>query len=356
MWIKTDSKSNQKSLIKLKFTAFIVLFFLVLFSIIMLSCNPKGLVEVKVNEPPILYNATLNTPIPNHQQWLVPYGNFISNKVQVNEEAVQPDQTFGEKAWLSPPVELNYPTGQFYVYIDYAGKQDTRLDSEYYILPICQTKTYQSICLPLEQKSEHDYHLASTKENTDYQKIKGNKSWFYYSHHNLGRYLINPQESLTILVNAKIPTGYQPSWVRITMSEHPITPTKMSFLLTQQYIKWFKFLLLLLPLIVIYSFYINDGYSNRSAISIGLGIAVWMTINVVIWDINYMVLGCLCIAFAGVLYMSGYWLYLVLYLLGYLTIVQGAFEEFGSFNKDFFMKVGLLTVIGVLLLLRGRSE
>lgn len=356
MLIKTDYESNRKSLVKLKFTAVILIFLFIFFSIIFYSCSPKGPVEAKINEPPTIYNAVSNQPVPSNQQLLVPLQQFKANKIKVNSDTSNLFQSLGDNAWISPTIQLNYPTGQFYLYIDYAGKQDTLLDTEYYIQPICHTKDHQTKCLALSNQSDENYLIANTKENTEYQTIVQNKSWFYYAYNDQGHYLINPQEKLNFLVNAKIPEGYQPSWFRITMSEYPISTKKISFLLTQQYINLFKLLLILLPFVSFYGFYNNNGFSNRSALSIGLGIALWMVINVIIWDINYMVIGCLCIAFAGVLYMSGYWLYLIMYLLGYITIAQGAHEEFGAFNKDFFMKIGLITIIGFLLLLKERSK
>ncbi|WP_173910247.1 hypothetical protein [Acinetobacter sp. Marseille-Q1618] len=356
MWIKTDLESNKKALKKELFfwggIAFLVLFFTILSN----SCQFKSDLETKVKTPPKLYDSVTNAEIPIQQQWLVPFNHFKTDAIQVHELPIPIEQSLGENAWLSPSISIKYPTSQFYLYFDFAGQQSTRLDTEYYVLPICLNERILNPCFRIDQKQEDNYLIANTKSNTDYHTIEQNKSWLYYAHSYQGQYMIPPQESLKFLVNAEIPLHYQPSWVRITLSENPITPNKISFLLTQQYMTWFKYLLLLLPFALFYGFHTNSGFASRSALSIGGGLLFLMIINTMIWDINYMVIGCLCIAFAAIAYMYGFNLYILIYLMGYLTIAQGAYEQFGSFNKDFFMKTGLLTLIGLLLFFKRPDD
>ena len=361
MWLKTDLKSNKKALKKeLIFwgcIAFIVLFFATLST----SCQFKSDLETNVATPPKLYDSVTHAEISSQQQWLVPFQHFKTDAIQVHALPTPLEHSLGENSWLSPPISLQYPTSQFYLYVDFAGQQSTRLDTEYYVLPICQNSNRQSQCLRLDPQrenrdQENNYLIANTKRNTDYHTIEQNKSWLYYTHSNQGQYVLHPEESLKLLVNAQIPPHYQPSWVRISLSEHPITSTKMSFLLTQQYMMWFKYLLILLPIPLIYGFHLYGGFASRAALSIGGGLLCLMIINTIIWDVNYMVIGCLCIAFAAIAYMYGYGLYILVYLLGYLIIVQGAYEQFGALNKDFFMKTGVLTFIGLALFFKKPDE
>lgn len=352
MWINTEFEANKKALkreIKVWATlAMIIVFFATLAQ----SCHFKTDIERNVESPPALYDTVTNHKISQQQQWLVPFDSFQTDPIQVTEAPVRLEQSLGEHAWLSPRIDHHVVTGQFYVYVDFAGQQSTRLDTEYYVLPICQGNNTSAKCFPLDQTHKDGYLIANTKSHTDYYTLEENKSWLYYTHSNQGQYVINPQESLKFLVNAQIPKHYQPKWVRITINEHPISPTKISFLLTQQYIMWFKYLLILLPIPLMYGFHVYGGFVSRSALTIGAGLLCLMVLNVMIWDIHYMVIGCLCIAFAAVAYMFRHWLAIFLYLLGYLTIVQGAYEQFGSMNKDFLMKTGLLTLIGLVLLFK----
>ncbi len=352
MWIKTDLESNKKSMIIFGIIAFIVLFFTILSS----TCQFKSELKTNVTTPPKLYDSVTHTEIPIQQQWLVPFNNFKADSIQVRGVPTSPEQSLGENAWLSPPISRQYPSAQFYLYFDFAGQQSTRKDSEYYISPICENNQGLSPCLRLDQKQEENYLIANTKSNTEYHTLEQNKSWLYYSHSHQGKYMISPQETLKLLVNAQIPTHYQPGWIRITLSEHPVSATKTSFLLTQQYMMWFKYLLILLPIPLIYGFHVYGGFASRTALGIGAGLLCLMVINTIIWDINYMVIGCLCIAFAAVAYMYGNNFYMLLYLLGYLIIVQGAYEQFGDFNKAFFMKTGLLTFIGLALFFKKPDD
>lgn len=350
MWINTELEANKKAFKKeLKFWGSIATL-IVFFVLLTVSCDFKSQTESYVEQAPPLYDSVTNRQIPTEQQWWVPFSSFKTQAIHVADYPVPLEKSLGEHAWLSPVIPNTYTTGQFYLYVDFAGRQDTRLDSEYYVLPMCQNLKTQAKCFPLGENNTNGYLIANTKNNTKYQIIQENSSWFYYTYGNQGKYVIHPQENLQLLVNAEIPPHYQPSWVRISISEHPITPTKVSFLLTQHYMMWFKYLLILLPIPLMYGFHVYGGFSSYSALSFGGGLLLLMSINVMIWDINYMVIGCLCIAFSAVAYMFGHWLMLFLYLLGYLTIVQGAYQQFGEVNKDFLMKTGLLSLIGIVLL------
>src|SRR5699024_8529078 len=107
--------------------------------------------------PPKLYDSVTNAEIPSEQQWFVPFNHFKTGAIQVHGLPTRIEQSLGEDAWLSPVIPIKYPTSQFYLYFDFAGQQSTRLDTEYYVLPICQNDRILNSCLRIDQKQEDNY-------------------------------------------------------------------------------------------------------------------------------------------------------------------------------------------------------
>lgn len=189
--------------------------------------------------------------------------------------------------------------------------------------------------------------IASTKKNTDYQAFEYNKSWFYYGHSDLEQSLTPFTSDLQFSIRTEFPENYQPAWVRLTISEHPITNKKVNFFLTNHYLLVFKYLLLLLPIFAFIEFRHYKSFSHQQAVLIGGLLTILAVIHTLIWDINYMVIGFLLISFSGVMYMFANHAYKLAYGLGYFIILISAHQFYEGLTKPFFMQIGLLTLIGI---------
>jgi len=94
-------------------------------------------------------------------------------------------------------------------------------------------------------------------------------------------------------------------------------------------------------------FHLNQGFESSKALTIGLLSSLLFTVHTIIWDINYMVFGCLLLSLASVLYCFGNSLYRLLYLTGFLIIAGYAQQKFGGFNQAFFTQTTLILIIGL---------
>ena len=118
-------------------------------------------------------------------------------------------------------------------------------------------------------------------------------------------------------------------------------------MLGNQYIQWFKYALIFLTVLCFLMFHFNQGFESSRALTIGLLSSLLFTVHTIIWDINYMVFGCLLLSLASVLYCFGNSLYRLLYLTGFLIIAGYAQQKFGGFNQAFFTQTTLILIIGL---------
>lgn len=345
MWIKTDKESNLKSLREFKRDMIVLGLILLIGFIFVKGCEPKSEIEKIIDEPPTLYDSQTNSRIPSTQQWII-----SAHELKKQSSAIQGSQSNGQTqsaTWFSPSLFIKHNTGQVYFYFDFAGSQKTRKDAEFYLLAICQNVKSHQNCAPFLERDETEMMMASTKNNTDYQAQEYNKSWLYYGHSDQQQLLTPFVPDLQFSIKTIFPQNYHPAWVRLTISENPITDKKVNFFLTNHYLMFFKYLLLLLPIFAFIEFRHYKSFSHQQAVVLGGLLTTLAVIHTLIWDINYMVVGYLLISFSGVMYMFANHLYKLAYGLGYFIILIFAHQFHEGLTKPFFMQIGLITLIGV---------
>lgn len=121
-------------------------------------------------------------------------------------------------------------------------------------------------------------------------------------------------QQLQFLVNTQIPTGYQNTWLRLSINENPITPKPSSFFLGRNKLTYFPFLLLLILLLATYPYRIDKGFQSYRNLSIRLLVCILFVIHSVIWDLHHMAIECFFLV------------YLVCFMLS-LDIYTGFFME-----------------------------
>ena len=216
------------------------------------------------------------------------------------------------------------------------------------MLPICEIQGKSTPCRKTNINDQGCFFNISTSQQTEYQTLDANQSWLFYGHGFEEIYSIpyNTQ-SLRFMVKANIPDGLSLNWLRLSISENPITLQQTSVMLGSQYIQWFKYALIFLPVLGFLMFHFNQGFESSRALTIGLLSSLLFTVHTIIWDINYMVFGCLLLSLASVLYCFGNSLYRLLYLTGFLIIAGYAQQKFGGFNHAFFTQTTLILIIGL---------
>ena len=348
MLIKTDLKSNQAALLRAKLATFVLLFFSIPFVIYLVSCSPKTQLGKLADTAPPLYDSQTNQAIPSTQQLLIPTDQIQDNAFQPNENLPALEQMSTEKHWMSPATPFNSATGRFYLYVDFAGQQHNRKDLEITVLPICEIQGKSAPCRKTNINDQGYFFNISTNQQTEYQTLAANQSWLFYGHGFEEIYSIpDNTQSLRFMVKANIPEGLSINWLRLSISENPITLQQTSVMLGSQHIQWFKYALIFLPVLGFLLFHFNQGFESSRALSIGLLSSLLFTVHTIIWDINYMVFGCLLLSLASVLYCFGNSLYRLLYLTGFLIIAGYAEQKFGGFNQAFFTQTTLILIIGL---------
>ncbi|TCB36967.1 hypothetical protein E0H82_04465 [Acinetobacter sp. ANC 4910] len=344
---------NPQAILRLKIVIIVLISFLILISLILISCHPQGKVEKLSTTPPVLYDALTNQPIPTTQQWLIPVNQFSSNAIETNLKLTELSKSLGEHAWLSPSSTFNNQSSQLHFYLDFGGQQSSRKDAEFYVLPICTNGTLTQACTSLSlQPTSTPIFNFNTANNTEYQAIQTNQSWHFYGHSDAYVLPVIHSQQLQFLVNAQIPTGYQNTWLRLSINENPITPKPSSFFLGRNKLTYFPFLLLFIPLLAAYLYRMDKGFQSYRNLSIGLLVCILFAIHSVIWDLHYMVLGCLLLSLAGVLYAFARSLYRLVYGIGALIIAGYAQQFYNGFNSAFLMQTGLIFLIGIGLFFR----
>lgn len=348
MLIKTDLKSNQAALLRAKLATFVLLFLSIPVVIYLVSCSPKTQLEKLTNAAPQLYDSQTNQAIPSTQQLLIPTDQIQDNKFQPNNNLPALEQISTEKHWISPAVPFNNTTGRFYLHVDFAGQQHNRKDLEITVLPICELQGKSAPCRKTNLNNQGYFFNVSTNQQTEYQSLKANQSWLFYGHDFEESHSIPYNTpSLRFIVKANIPEGLSINWLRLSISENPITLQQTSIMLGRKYIHWFKYALTFLPVLGFLLFHFNQGFESGRALTIGLLSSLLFTIHTAVWDINYMVFGCLLLSLASVLYCFGNSLYRLLYLTGFLVISGYAQQKFGGFNHAFFTQTTLILIIGL---------
>lgn len=354
MWLKINSKSRNTRVLQLKTLSITTLVLIALILLSMASCSPKTTVEKMVNQPPTLFDSQNNTALPQDQQWLVPLEQLqgahpkSENQAQANSTTLE--QMTAAPHWLSPTTKFQSQSGRLYIYVDFAGQQETRKDLAINILPVCHLQGKSIPCAKTNRNDPDAIFHISTDKNTDYHTLVHNKSWLFYGQNFQDIYsLPYGNQALLFIVNAQIPKGLKLDWLRISVSENPITLKQTSVMLGSQHHAWFKYVLLLIPVLAFVLFQQQQGFESTRALVLGGLCLLLFGIHTLVWDINYMVLGCLLLSFASVLYCFGISLYRLLYLTGLFIIAGYAKQKYGDFNKDFFMQTGLIFLIGCIL-------
>lgn len=344
---------NPQAILRLKIVIIVFISFLILISLVLISCHPQGKVEQLSTTPPVLYDAISNQPIPTTQQWLIPISQFGSNAIETNLNLNELAKSLGEHAWLSPSSTFNNQSSQLHFYLDFGGQQSSRKDAEFYVLPICTNGTLTQACTSLSPKpTPIAFFNFNTANNTDYQAIQTHQSWHFYGHSDAYVLPVVHSQQLQFLVNAQIPEGYPNGWLRLSFNENPITPKPSSFFLGRNKLIYFPFLLLFIPLLAAHLYRIDKGFQSYRNLSIGLLVCILFAIHSVIWDLHYMVLGCFLLSLAGVLYAFARPLYRLFYGIGALIIAGYAQQFYAGFNSAFFMQTGLIFLIGIGLFFR----
>lgn len=347
MFIHVDAESNKRAL-KQYLTAFIFLIILFCpFAIYLVSCTPKSEIEQHLATPPSLYESETNSLINSNQQWQIPAVQIRDDNFSFDESNPALEQMTAGAFWSSPAISLQNQTDQLYVYIDFAGQQQTRKDLEIAVLPICILDNNESPCMKAGLHAEGQIFHISTKEKTEYHTLNTNKSWIFYGHHFQENYIIPPNATLKFIVKGNIPEHLSIQWLRLTFSTNPIVEQQQSFMLNEQGSVKFKYLLALLPPFIFALIHVYQGFESLRNLTIGGLAALLFAINTIIWDIQYMVIGCLILCFASVCYCFENRYYRLLYLSGYLIIAGYAQQYYDGFNKAFFTQTGLILIIGL---------
>ncbi|TEU28592.1 hypothetical protein [Alkanindiges illinoisensis] len=310
--------------------------------------------------PPILYDIESTKPIAADKQWMIPLTGSHDKPIEVSLNATEMTKVLGENSWVSPTINYQSPTNKLYVYIDYAGKESYGSgQSEIYSLPVCIPLSKYLHC-PIERlalKNSYDHHeiynvATFNNDHTFYEpNHSGNTSIFYgYTKPNV--YEVDSPRNLAIIVNTFLQDHYQLRWMRLTINDHPITLKKISFFLTSKYQIYFKLLLILLPCLIIYNYYSLKGFSSPQALVTGGFLTLFASLHTLIWDLNYMVVGSLIIAFSGVFYIFANSLYKIIYGIGFIIILFFSQQYYEGLNKNVFMQTGLLAIIGIALFIK----
>jgi hypothetical protein len=307
------------------------------------SGTPISDAEKYNQSPPIVYDVSTRRALPTHQQWIIPVNKFINNPINFSPESFDINKILGENSWVSPTVNYQTKTGKLFVYIDYAGKNAYDLkESEFYIQPVCVPVSKYSRCpiesLPLDSRLQ---------ANTLYEPEYKDKPSFFYGVRQPIMYEVDSPRALAILFNSSLPEHTQVSWMRISINDKPLTIKKINLFLSSDYQIYFKFLLIFILPLIIYDYRINGGFSSQQSLTIGSLLMIWSGINTIIWDINYIVIGCLLIAFSSVFYMFANHLYKLIYGIGSLIIVIFSYQYFGGMVKYFYKQTLLLGIIGI---------
>lgn len=316
--------------------------------LLLFSGKPISDAEKYNQSPPIIYDVSTRKVLPANQQWIIPVNKFTNNSVDFSPESFDINKILGENSWVSPTVNYQTKTGKLFVYIDYAGKNAYDLkESELYIRPVCVPVSKYSRCpierLPLDSLSQDD---------SLYEPEYKDKPSFFYGARRPTVYEVDSPRALAILFNSSLPEHTQVSWMRISINDKPLTIKKINFLLSSNYQNYFKWLLILVPFIIIYEYRLNGGFSSPHALSIGTLLILWSGMNIVIWDLNYMIIGCLFITFSGLMYMFANYLYKLLYSLAFFIILVFSYQYYGGFTSNVIKQIGLLTVIGTAIFIK----
>ncbi len=139
------------------------------------------------------------------------------------------------------------------------------------MLPICEIQGKSTPCRKTNINDQGCFFNISTSQQTEYQTLDANQSWLFYGHGFEEIYSIpyNTQ-SLRFMVKANIPDGLSLNWLRLSISENPITLQQTSVMLGSQYIQWFKYALIFLPVLGFLMFHFNQGFESSRALTIGL--------------------------------------------------------------------------------------
>ncbi|WP_180007642.1 MULTISPECIES: hypothetical protein [unclassified Acinetobacter] len=347
MFIQVDAESNKTAL-RHYLTAFIFLLIIISpFAIYLVSCTPESEIEQHFKTPPNLYNSETNTLLDSSLQWLIPPQQIQNhNTIPEISESVLNEMTEGQY-WSSTPITLQNQSDQLYVHIDFAGQQQTRKDLEISVLPLCIVNEKETPCMKAGLNASGQIFNISTQKNTQYHTLETNKSWMFYGQDFQENYIIPPQATLKFLVKANIPEHLTLQWLRLSIGTSPIVEKQQNFMVMTQNSMKIKYALALLPLFIFALMHIFQGFESLRNLSIGALSALLFVINTIIWDIHYMVIGCLILCFASVCYCFESRYYRLLYLTGYLLIAGYSQQYYGGFNKHFFAQTSLILLIGL---------
>ncbi len=332
---------------------------LFLCSVLLVACSNSLNDAEKFNQsPPSLYDVNTADEIPASQQWMIPPEILQQHDaIKIDPKTMDATKLFGDDSWLSPEINYSKPSGQLFIYIDYAGKEENgNGDSEIYSIPICMPPGPPSSCSITYAdvntlSSNKVWPYAATElddlNRTIYATNHTDHTSTFYGHSLNQYYHVDGPQSLSILLNTFIQPHHHLNWLRVSINNRPITLKKLSFFLTTKYLHVFQWLLLLLPLLIIYDYRKAGGFENSRALITGGLLTLLGTLNALIWDINYMVISCLLIALSGVYYIFANHVYKITYGLGYLTMLVFAYQYYGGFNTHTLTQLGLPTLIGI---------
>ena len=347
-------KAKSKDFLRLKAIAYALLIVVLPCCLFLYTCAPKSKLEKQIAQAPELFDQASNDKIPESQQFIIPAQSFSSEALQIDDQGDILAQFRALPHWESPIMRVQNDLGQLFIHLDFAGIQNTRKDAEIYILAICHLGSHQNIC-PLNTlfPQEHVYLNASTKDNTEYQTLSGSsgKSWYYYAKGYTAEYLISsPVQDVSFIVVASLPQDYQSKWIRLSTSTHIIKHSQTSYFFQSHHSKYYKFLLLLLPIIAGMMFVHYQGFESTQVLALGILSLIFFTLSTYIWDMHYLVISCLLMSLASVFYIYSNGYFRLIYLLGFLMLAGFALQFYGGMNKDFLIKIGIPTLIGVALL------
>lgn len=342
-----------------------ILGLLFLSSVFFAACSKSVSDAEKLNQsPPTLYDASTAEEIPASQQWMIPVEVLQHHQpVKIDNTTKDVTKLFGDDSWVSPQMNYTNDSGRLFVYIDYAGKEKYgNGNSEIYSIPICTPPSPLGQCSisyadGLHSSSDYIWPYIDSEFNqmdrTIYEPNHPGDTSFFYGYTGNQFYHLTAPQSISILLNTFVQQHHQLAWLRVSVHERPITINKLSFLLTAKYQLFLKWLLLLLPLLIIYDYRKDGGFENRRALITGGLLVLLGTMNTLIWDINYMIVSCLLIALSGVFYIFANHVYKIIYGLGYFIMVVFAYKYYGGFNKHTFTQLALPTLIGIGIFLKS---
>jgi hypothetical protein len=346
-------KAKSKDFLRLKAIAYALLIVVLPCCLFLYTCAPKSKLEKKIAHAPELFDQSSNEEIPDSQQLLIPASAFSSDALQIDNQGDILAQFKALPHWESPIMRVQNDFGQLFMHLDFAGIQNTRKDAEIYVLAVCHLGSHQTIC-PSNNAfpQEHAYLTASTKDLTEYQTIgnSAGKSWYYYAKGYTAQYLIStPVQDVSFIAVASIPQEYQSKWIRLSTATHPIVHTQTSYFFQSHHSKYYKFLLLLLPIIAGIMFLHYRGFESTQVLALGILSLIFFTLSTYIWDLHYLVISCLLISIASMFYIYSNGYFRLIYLVGFLMLAGFALQFYGSMNKEFLIKTGMPLLIGLAL-------